>query len=48
VAFDRAEKVLAVGGVRIEDDVVVRKDAPPRNLTAVPKTVAEVEAACAR
>ncbi len=48
VAFDRAEKFLAVGGVRIEDDVVVRKDAPPRNLTAVPKTVAEVEAACAR
>jgi len=46
--FDRAEKFLDVGGVRIEDDIVVRRNAPPRNLTTVPKTVAEVEAACAR
>jgi Xaa-Pro aminopeptidase len=34
--------------VRIEDDIVVRKGAPPLNLTRVPKSVREVEAACAR
>jgi hypothetical protein len=48
VRFDRAERFLPVGGVRIEDDVVIRAGAPPRNLTRVPKSVAEVEAACAR
>ncbi|MEO0324816.1 MAG: aminopeptidase P N-terminal domain-containing protein [Myxococcota bacterium] len=33
-------------GIRIEDDVVVRAEGPPENLSAdVPKTVAEVEAA---
>jgi Xaa-Pro aminopeptidase len=48
VRFDRAEAFLEVGGVRIEDNVVVRPTGPPRNLTSVPKTVAEVEAACAR
>jgi Xaa-Pro aminopeptidase len=48
IDFDRAQGFLGVGGVRIEDDVVIRKGAPPRNLTRVPKAVAEVEAACAR
>lgn len=44
VRFDRALKLLAVGGVRIEDDVVVREGQPPLNLTDVPKEIAEVEA----
>jgi Xaa-Pro aminopeptidase len=48
IDFDRAERWLPVGGVRIEDDVVVRPGGPPRNLTTVPKTVAAVEAACRR
>jgi Xaa-Pro dipeptidase len=48
IDFDRAERWVGVGGVRIEDDVVVRRQGPPRNLTPVPKTVAAVEAACAR
>jgi Xaa-Pro aminopeptidase len=48
VDFARAESYLGLGGVRIEDDVVIRKSGPPRNLTTAPKTVAAVEAACAR
>jgi Xaa-Pro aminopeptidase len=47
VDFTKAEAYLDLGGVRIEDDVVVRKDGPPLNLTPTPKTVAAVEAACA-
>ncbi len=47
VNFALAERYLDFGGVRIEDDVVVQKQGPPLNLTRVPKTVAEVEAACA-
>lgn len=35
-------------GIRIEDDVCVREDGPPENLTeAIPKEIADVEAACA-
>lgn len=48
IDFGRAEQFLEVGGVRIEDNVVVTRTGPPRNLTPVPKTVAQVEAACAR
>jgi Xaa-Pro aminopeptidase len=48
IDFTRAERWLPLGGVRIEDDVVVQTDGPPRNLTSAPKTVAAVEAACAR
>jgi len=48
IDFDRAAAYLPMGGVRIEDDVVVRADGPPLNLTRVPKTVAAVEAACRR
>ena len=47
VDFDLAERFLDFGGVRIEDDVVVRAAGPPENLTQVPKTVAGIEAACA-
>jgi Xaa-Pro aminopeptidase/Xaa-Pro dipeptidase len=48
VDFARALRHLDEGGVRIEDDVVVRSQGAPENLTRVPKTVADVEAACAR
>ena len=46
VDFAKAERFLDLGGVRIEDDVVVRPKGPPENLTRVAKRVADVEAAC--
>lgn len=45
VDFTRAESYLPLGGVRIEDDVLIR-DGAPLDLTNVPKSVAEVERAC--
>ncbi|MFI5347890.1 MAG: aminopeptidase P family protein [Elusimicrobiota bacterium] len=48
VDFAKAEKFLDFGGVRIEDDVLITADGPPRNLTNVPKEIDDVEAACAR
>ena len=48
VDFAKAESFLDFGGVRIEDDVVISADGAPRNLTSVPKEIADVEAACAR
>jgi len=47
VNFAKAESYLELGGIRIEDDVVIREEGPPLNLTLAPKTVAAVEAACA-
>ncbi len=48
VDFAKVESFLDFGGVRIEDDIVIRPEGPPLNLTSVPKEIAEVEAACAR
>jgi Xaa-Pro aminopeptidase len=48
VDFAKAETYLDLGGIRIEDDIVVRKEGPPLNLTLAPKAVAAVEEACAR
>jgi len=48
VDFAKAESFLDFGGVRIEDDVVISENGAPRNLTSVPKEIADVEAACAR
>lgn len=46
IDFTKAEGYFDLGGIRIEDDVVVQPKGPPRNLTRVPKSVADVEAAC--
>jgi Xaa-Pro aminopeptidase len=46
IRFEKAERYLDLGGIRIEDDVVVQASGPPRNLTHVPKRVKDVEAAC--
>jgi Xaa-Pro aminopeptidase len=43
VDFARAEKFLDFGGIRIEDDVVISPSGPPRDLTSVPKEIAEIE-----
>ena len=48
VRFDRAERFLDLGGVRIEDDVVIQASGPPLNLTRVPKEIAAVEELTAR
>jgi len=48
VDFSRAESFLGVGGVRIEDDVLIRRSGPPRNLTAVPKEIREIESRVSR
>lgn len=48
VDFRKAESFLDFGGVRIEDDVVVQREGPPRILTSVPKEIADVEEACRR
>lgn len=47
IDFERALALRGVGGIRIEDDVVVRPSGPPENLTRTPKTVEDLEAACA-
>ena len=46
VDFKKAESFLDFGGVRIEDDILVRAAGPPANLTQVPKRIEDVEAAC--
>jgi Xaa-Pro dipeptidase len=47
VKFGAADKLLSLGGIRIEDDVVVVEKGPPTNLTSVPKSVEDIEATCA-
>ncbi len=46
IDFTKAERFLDFGGVRIEDDVVVRRKGPPENLTRVPKSLGDIEVAC--
>ncbi len=43
VNFALAEKYIGFGGIRIEDDVVVRPSGPPLDLTTVPKEVSDIE-----
>ncbi|MBI3298638.1 MAG: aminopeptidase P family protein [Elusimicrobia bacterium] len=43
VDFAKARSWLGFGGIRIEDDVVVRRSGPPLNLTSVPKERRAIE-----
>lgn len=42
----KIEEYKCVGGVRLEDDILITKDGH-FNLTTVPRTIEEVEKACA-
>lgn len=48
VDFDRAEKWLGFGGIRIEDDVLVTADGPDVLTGSIPKSVADIEAIVGR
>lgn len=43
VDFARAESFLSMGGIRIEDNVVIRASGRPLNLTSVPKEIRDIE-----
>jgi Xaa-Pro dipeptidase len=43
VDFTRADRYLNFGGIRIEDDIVIRRSGAPRNLTSVPKEIKAIE-----
>jgi len=43
IDFTRARKFLDFGGIRIEDDILVRRGKSPLNLTSVPKEIKEIE-----
>ncbi len=46
IDFGKAEKFLDFGGIRIENDVLVREKGPPKDLTSVPREVKEIEKIC--
>jgi Xaa-Pro aminopeptidase len=48
INYDMVERYRGFGGIRIEDDVVVTETGYRLLGTPVPKTIAEVEATCAR
>lgn len=45
ICFDRLEPYIKMGGVRIEDDLLITETGS-RNLTSVPKEIDEIEAIC--
>lgn len=48
IDYDRLERYRDFGGIRVEDDIVVTETGYRLLGTPVPKTIAEVEAACVR
>ncbi|MCC6382253.1 MAG: aminopeptidase P family protein [Dehalococcoidia bacterium] len=44
VAWERVDRLLDFGGIRVEDDVLVREDGPEVLSAAIPKSLADVEA----
>lgn len=46
ICYDRLEDYLDFGGVRIEDDLLITSDGARVLGASIPKTIAEVEAAC--
>jgi Xaa-Pro aminopeptidase len=47
INYDKVEKTIGLGGVRIEDDVLVTKDGHRVLGKPIPKTIADVEKYCA-
>jgi Xaa-Pro aminopeptidase len=47
INYDKVEKTIGLGGIRIEDDVLVTKDGHRVLGKPIPKTVADVETHCA-
>lgn len=47
INFERAERFIPLGGARIEDDIAIT-DYGHRNLTTVPKEIADIEAICSK
>ncbi len=41
---ERIEEFRGFGGVRIEDDVIIKKEGPVEVMSLVPRTVEEIEA----
>ena len=46
IDYDRVEEFKDFGGIRIEDDVLITDDGCRVLGPGIPKTVAEIEAAC--
>lgn len=46
INYDRAEKMIGLGGIRIEDDVLVTKDGHRVLGKPIPKTIEDVEKHC--
>lgn len=43
VAWDRVDGLLGFGGIRVEDDILIREDDPEVLSASIPKSIAEIE-----